>query len=164
MIVAARWCITWHKMEWFLNVDTFRHVIENAPYTALRWSWLLKHVFLASCELSAQERFFKVSNAFYRKHKQRVVTKHVLYQHYVHFVDQRPYSSWYKLERRVQTRSHCSLCEELWNVSVTKPRCFISECRINKRFFVCLCGLPRSVIETACLVLLAANVADCVLK
>ena len=90
--------------------------------------------FLASCELSAQERFFKVSNAFFWKHKQRVVTKHVLHQHYVHFVDQRPYSSWYKLERRVQTRSYCSLCEELWNVSVTKPRCFISECRINKRF------------------------------
>ena len=48
---------------------------------------------------------------FFWKFKQRLLTKHVLHQHYVHFVDQRPYYSWYKLEWRVQTRSYCSLCE-----------------------------------------------------
>ena len=138
LAMTRSWWITSHKMKRFLNIDTFRHIIENAPYTASRWSWLMKHVFLVSCKLSVQERFFKVSNVFFWKYKQRVVTKHVLHHHYVQFVDHRPCPSWYKLERRVQTRSYCSLCEELWNVSVTKPRCFISECRINKRYF----GLP----------------------
>ena len=140
--------LTWHKMERFLNIDTFRHINENAPYTTLRWSWLLKHVFwshanclLKNVSLKYQTLFSGNINSAYLRNtyctnntsssltNDRVLRGTNLNGGYKH--------------------AHtASLCEELWNVSVTKPRCFISECRINKRYIWCASAAYRGVLLT----------------